>query len=298
VGGINVRLARWPALFVLALGAALTGCQGDDEAARTNTVYPVETRPLDAEGAVIPERAATTLQLPSAPGVRYAGLYAAEERGFFEDVKLDVTILPGGANVDPARAVASGRADFGIDTLPALLAARDDGTDVVSIAQVFSRSGSVLEDARAGLPADGIFAARGWLENFENRDLAVRFLQASFLGWVFCRDYPEECVQILHNEVPAVDEVRQRRQLNEINALIWPNETGIGTMAPATFERASRSAQRLGLIERPATGSAWRDDLALLAVTEGQDEEDARTSQHYDLLGQYWEKPTVDPEPG
>jgi ABC-type nitrate/sulfonate/bicarbonate transport system substrate-binding protein len=293
---MNVRRALRPAVApaLFALGVALAGCQSGDEAARTNTVYPLETRPLDAEGAVIPERAAATVQLAHAPGVRHAGLYAAEARGFFEDVKLDVTLISGGTEVEPAQVVASERAELGIDTLPELLAARDEGIDVVSVAQVFARSGRVLEDARTGMPADGIFAAAEWLQNPDNRDLAVRFLQASFLGWVFCRDYPEECAQILHQEVPAVDESLQLAQLHEVNALIWPNETGIGTMAPATFRRASRSAQRLGLIERPATTDAWRDDLALLAVTEGQDEEDPRTTQHYDLLGLYWEKPTVD----
>ena len=131
--------------------------------------------------------------------------------------------------------MASGQADFGVDTLPALLMTRDDGIDVVSIAQVFSRSGAVVEDAAAGMPADGVFAAGEWLAKPENRDLAVHFLQASFLGWVFCRDYPEECVRILHDRVPAQAESRQLSQLNEINALIWPNETGIGTMAPSTF---------------------------------------------------------------
>ena len=186
----------------------LLGCQGDEDAARTNTVYPVETRPLDAEGAVIPERASVTLQLASAPHARYAGYYAAEARGFFDDVKLDVTIRAGG-DVEAAQVVASGRADFGVDTLPALLMARDDGTDVVSIAQVFARSGSVVEDAAAGMPADGVFAAGEWLAKPENRDLAVRFLQASFLGWVFCRDYPDECVRILHDRVPAQAESRQ-----------------------------------------------------------------------------------------
>ena len=206
--------------------------------------------------------------------MRYAGYYAAEARGFFEDVKLDVTIRPGGAGVAPAEVVAAGRADFGIDTLLALLAARDVGTDVVSIAQVFARSGPALE-RRTGVPADGLFAAGRWLAKPENRDLAVRFLEASFLGWVFCRDYPNECVQILHDRVPGVDESRQLRQLNEINALVWPNETGIGTMAPSTFQHTSQIAQQLGLIERPATAKAWRDDLALLAVAEGQNEDDA-----------------------
>ena len=37
--------------------------------------------------------------------------------------------------------MASGQAEFGIDWLPALLAARDQGGDLVNIAQVFARSG-------------------------------------------------------------------------------------------------------------------------------------------------------------
>ena len=68
----------------------------------------------------------------------------------------------------------------------------------------------MVEDAAAGMPADGVFAAGEWLAKPENRDLAVRFLQASFLGWVFCRDYPAECVRILHDRVPAQAESRQR----------------------------------------------------------------------------------------
>ena len=156
--------------------------------------------------------------------------------------------------------VASGRADFGVDTLPALLMTRDDGTDIVSIAQVFSRSGTVVEDAATGMPADGVFAAGEWLAKPENRDLAVRFLQASFLGWVFCRDYPDECVRILHERVPAQAESRQLRQLNEINALIWPNETGIGTMAPATFRAhvARRPAARADRAAGDGEGVARR----------------------------------------
>ena len=189
------------------------------------------------------------------------------------------------------RGVASGRADFGIETLPGLLAARDVGADLVSIAQVFAR-GRTWEDRPRGAGRRHL-RSRRWPAKPENRDLAVRFLEASFLAGVL-PDYPAECVRILHDRVPEEAESRQLRQQNEINALIWPNETGIGTMAPSTFQRTSQVAQRLGLIELPATGTAWRDDLALLAVTEGQDEEDERTSLALDdLLGTDWEKPTV-----
>ena len=52
-----------------------------------------------------------------------------------------MTLKPGGPDITPEQVVASGQAEFGIDWLPALLAARDQGGDLVNIAQVFGKSG-------------------------------------------------------------------------------------------------------------------------------------------------------------
>jgi len=54
---------------------------------------------------------------------------------------LDVTIRPGGPDIVPEQVVASGGAQFGIDWLPSLLAARDQGAPLVNIAQIFAASG-------------------------------------------------------------------------------------------------------------------------------------------------------------
>ncbi|MBI3303757.1 MAG: ABC transporter substrate-binding protein, partial [Deltaproteobacteria bacterium] len=72
---------------------------------------------------------------------QFAGYYAAKEQGFYEDEGLDVTILPGGPGLTPEQVVASGQAEFGLDWLPSLLAQRDQGADLVNIAQVFTRAG-------------------------------------------------------------------------------------------------------------------------------------------------------------
>ena len=72
---------------------------------------------------------------------QFAGYYAALEEGYYEDEGLDVTLKPGGPDITPEQVVASGQAEFGIDWLPALLAARDQGGDLVNIAQVFGKSG-------------------------------------------------------------------------------------------------------------------------------------------------------------
>jgi len=82
-----------------------------------------------------------TLQLKWVPQAQFAGYYAAAAKGYYKQFGLDVTLKAGGPDITPEVVVASGQAQFGIDWLPALLAARDKGGDIVNIAQVFTRSG-------------------------------------------------------------------------------------------------------------------------------------------------------------
>ena len=82
-----------------------------------------------------------TLQLKWVPQAQFAGYYAAVKKGFYANEGLNVTLKNGGPDIIPEQVVASGQAQFGVDWLPSLLAARDKGTDLVNIAQVFARSG-------------------------------------------------------------------------------------------------------------------------------------------------------------
>ncbi|HKI91257.1 MAG TPA: ABC transporter substrate-binding protein [Gaiellaceae bacterium] len=82
-----------------------------------------------------------TLQLKWVPQAQFAGYYAALDMGFYKRAGLDVTLKNGGPNIIPEQVVASGQAQFGVDWLPSLLSARDQGTQLVNVAQVFTRSG-------------------------------------------------------------------------------------------------------------------------------------------------------------
>jgi len=72
---------------------------------------------------------------------QFAGYYAALGEGYYKDMGLDVTLLQGGPQVSPQQVVASGGADMGTDWIGSFLSARENGGDVVHIAQVFQRSG-------------------------------------------------------------------------------------------------------------------------------------------------------------
>jgi NitT/TauT family transport system substrate-binding protein len=82
-----------------------------------------------------------TLQLKWVTQAQFAGYYAAAAKGYYKQFGLNVKIKVGGPNITPEQVVAGGQAQFGIDWLPSLLATRDTGSNLVNIAQVFTRSG-------------------------------------------------------------------------------------------------------------------------------------------------------------
>jgi NitT/TauT family transport system substrate-binding protein len=81
-------------------------------------------------------------QLKWVTQAQFAGYYAALDQGYYKAAGLDVTLLIGGPNVNEVQSVASGAADMGTTWLPSMLQAREHGADLVSISQIFSRSGT------------------------------------------------------------------------------------------------------------------------------------------------------------
>jgi NitT/TauT family transport system substrate-binding protein len=363
--GEGMRKSRWLAVAAL-LGVALmalTACGGDSGGADMDKV---------------------TLQSKWVVQAQFAGYYAALDQGFYKDENLDVTIRPGGPDIVPEQVVLGGKAQFGIDWLDSLLATRDQGQNIVNIAQVFTRSGmteltwkdsgldditklrdkkvgvwlggnehklfaalnkngidpqqdaqivkqpftmdlflnrdvdaaaamtynemaQVLEtknpktgqlyqvgdlnifkmsDLGTGALEDGVFVREDWIEDDDNQDIAKRFLKASFRGWLYCRDNPEDCLRIVLDNGPTLPEGHQRWQLNEVNALIWPAPRGIGVMEPQSWDITKQIALDGKVIKKPASDDSYRTDLAEDAVKELKDD-------GLDVNGESWQKETV-----
>lgn len=83
------------------------------------------------------------LQLQWVAQSQFAGYYAALAQGYYEEEGLDVTILEGAVEIVPQQVVASGAAEFGIAWVPKVLESREAGADLVNIAQIFQRSGTL-----------------------------------------------------------------------------------------------------------------------------------------------------------
>jgi NitT/TauT family transport system substrate-binding protein len=350
---------RWlVALLVLLM---LAGCVAPGGAPAT------EEGTTGADAAA--ESAALTpvrLQLQWVTQSQFAGYYAALEQGYYAEEGLDVTILEGAVEIVPQQVVAAGEAEFGIAWVPKVLASREQGADLVNIAQIFQRSGTLqvgwadaeitsVEDwagkrigtwgfgnewevfaalRKAGIEPDDagqvtivqqpfdmslllnreidmaqamtyneyaqlleatnpetgelyqpedftvinyndvgtamlqdhIFARESWLAEEGNEEIAVRFLRASFKGWIFCRDNLDECVNIVLDNGPTLGEGHMRWQLNEVNDLIWPSPQGIGMMDETQYQQTVDISTEFAVLTTAPDEAALRTDLAQQAL--------------------------------
>ena len=119
-----------------------------------------------------------TLQTKWVTQAQFAGYYVALENGYYDDEGLDVTIKSGGPDIAPPQVMAGGGADILIEWMPAALASREKGLNLVNIAQPFKNSGMMLtcrKDSGISSPSD-----------FADKTLGVWFYgnEYPFLSWM------------------------------------------------------------------------------------------------------------------
>lgn len=120
-----------------------------------------------------------TLQLKWVTQAQFAGYYVAQEKGFYEEEGVNLTILPGGPDIAPTQVLAGGGADVIVEWMPAALAAREKGLPMVNIAQPFKASGMMLTCLKESGISDPA-------TDFAGKTLGVWFAgnEYPFLSWM------------------------------------------------------------------------------------------------------------------
>jgi len=80
---------------------------------------------------------------------QFAGYYVALEKGFYKKHGLDVTILEGGPDYEPAQLLGEGKADFALMWLSSAMQRRSQGMRLINIAQVNQRTALMLVAKKA-----------------------------------------------------------------------------------------------------------------------------------------------------
>ncbi len=344
------QIAMWSAVLAMVLAACGGGSSSD-----TSTTAAAEqcTTPDDVR-----------VQLQWFAQSQFAGYYVALDKGFYEDQCLNVEILEGGVDIVPQQVLATGGAEFGLAWVPKALVSRDAGANIVNIAQVFERSGTlevsfadsgiaspedwagkkvgnwgfgnefeltatiaklsvpdvelvgqdftmnallngeidtaeamiyneyaqVLEavnpdtgelyqpsdlnvidfnDVGTAMLQDAVWVDADWIAEPGNEDIAVRFLTATFEGWIHCLDNFDDCVQVVLDNGSTLGQSHQEWQLNEILGLIFPATNGIGVMNKDLWDQTVSVAteQIPELAGKEIPGNAYRTDLAMAAIS-------------------------------
>ncbi len=241
----------WLAALTVALAFAVVGCGGDDDEASGDETTAGDT----SGGGDCDSTDSVTLQLKWVTQAQFAGYYAAQEEGYYADECLEVELRPGGPDIVPEQVVLGGQAEFGIDWLDNLLATRDQGENIVNIAQVFTRSG-MTEVAFKESGIDSIDDMEGkkigvWLGGNEHKLFAaltkngidpqqdVEIVAQPFDMNLLLNGEVEaaaamtynELAQVLEQKNPETDELYQLEDLNVIKM----SDVGTGALEDGIF---------------------------------------------------------------
>jgi NitT/TauT family transport system substrate-binding protein len=106
-------------------------------------------------------------------------------------------------------------------------------------------------------------------------------------GWMYCRDNPDACVQIVLKNGSALQENYQTWQMNEVNKLMWPSTNGLFALTQGMFDQSAGILFESGVIKTKAVYSdvvdtSFRDAAAAELASE-------------DLNGSSFAPQTLDP---
>ncbi len=134
-------------------------------------------------------------------------------------------------------------------------------------------------DVGTAMLQDAIWADTAKLESDEAyQETATAFIKASIQGWVYCRDNPQECADLVVAQGSQLGASHQLWQMNEINKLIWPSPDGAGLIDQAAWDQTvqvaleTRNAEGSTVITAEPEGLAFTNDYVEAALAELTDE--------------------------
>jgi NitT/TauT family transport system substrate-binding protein len=384
---VNSFLNRVACAAALAASVLALAACGDDEESSSSSGSGEQSAQ---------ELTPVKLQLQWFTQAQFGGYFAAVERGFYEDVGLDVEILEGGTDIVPQTQLAQGRADYAIAWVPKALQSREQGAGITDVGQVFQRSGTLqvsfkdknittsadLDGKKVGnwgfgnefelfagmtkagidpgkdatlvqqqfdmqallkgdidaaqamiyneyaqvleaenpdtgqlytpddfnridwntegtaMLQDAIWANTEKLESDKAyQDQTAKFLEASFKGWIYCRDNAEACRDIVVARGSKLGASHQLWQMNETNKLVWPSPDGIGLVDKAAWDqtvqiaRETRNADGATVLTKAPEGLAYTNEYAEKAIA-------ALEKDGTDVTGESFEPITVELKKG
>jgi NitT/TauT family transport system substrate-binding protein len=130
-----------------ALALLASGCGGSDD--EPSAGASVEGGKCSGEKV--------RFQLSFFPNAQFVAFLAAQELGYYDDLGLDVELVPGGPNINSALQIAQGNVDMALTQFVEVLNSNAAGADLTQVAQVFQQDPVrfvTMPDSGIETPAD------------------------------------------------------------------------------------------------------------------------------------------------
>ncbi len=228
-------------------------------------------------------------------GVQFAGMYIADQKGFYTEENIEVTLNPGGLEHDESELVASGQDDFGIVGATHAIVGRDKGLPLMTVAVIYRINPSVyfaLQESGIERPHDFVgkrvivnssdFILPAMMDRLGLEMGRIEAMSSDYNLEAFFTGEVEVWVGYLTNQVIAA-----RKQGYELN-IIYPDHYGIHVYSDVIITNERLVEDNPDLVERflRATLRGWRYAIenpeeavaATLKYDENLDEALARAS--------------------
>lgn len=100
--------------MLLAFAAGCTGVACGDEEAENPAGRTATPAPTALDDVRLPTRTEATLVLDFVPNAVHAGIYRAVAAGYYDDVNIDLKIVPPTSTADTVKLIDAGKADIGL----------------------------------------------------------------------------------------------------------------------------------------------------------------------------------------
>jgi NitT/TauT family transport system substrate-binding protein len=127
-------------------------------------------------------------------------------------------------------------------------------------------------DQGTAMLQDAIWANTTKLKDAAFQDTTVKFLTASYQGWIYCATNPEDCRDLVVQAGSKLGASHQLWQTNEANKLVWPSPQGIGMVDKAAWDRTvtvasnTKNADGDTVIKGAPKGEAYTNEFTEQAL--------------------------------
>lgn len=152
-------------------------------------------------------------------------------------------------------------------------------------------------DEGTAMLQDAIWANTKKLQDPAFQDTTVKFLTASYQGWIWCAQNLDKCTADVLAEGAGIGKSHQTWMTNEINKLIWPSPQGIGMVDKTSWDQTvqialqTKNADGDTVLTKQPAADAYTNDYTQKAL-------DKLKSMNLDTTGSGFKPTTVTLNPG